>query len=399
LDGLYVAADVLSVVLGAAATAYFGLALGCLARLRQGLASGAQATPPAMTILKPLCGDEPRLYECLRSFCAQDYPGLQIIFGMAETSGALAVAERLIAEFPARDIALVVEPARHGANRKVSNLINMLPAAKHEVLAISDSDTHLGDAGVLRRVAAFLEDRRLAAVTCPYAARPEPGLANALGTLQIEDRYLPETLVAARLGPVDFCLGPLTLVRRQAFDRIGGFDEIKEHLADDYRLGQLLAQHGFGVGLSPEVVETVVADALASLVGRELRWARTIRATQPLGHLASVVTHGPSILLLLALAAPSTATLAAAATAFAFRLALRFLVWRRWRSRERLRLWLVPFRDMLSFAIWIASFAGRGIEWRGRVYRIGEAGVLCPLASGAEPNAAVADAPVRDGVG
>jgi ceramide glucosyltransferase len=211
------------VLLAMASGAYLIFAISCVGRFRPRKTPAYAASPP-LTVFKPLCGSEPRLYECLRSFCMQDHPNLQIVCGMAaEDRAATAIVHRLMREFPALDIDLVIDGTLRGSNRKVSNLINMMPRAKYDVLIVSDSDARIEGDDFLRHLVAALGDPALGAVTCPYRGMPEAGFASALGALFIDDWYFPQALIAQRLGPVDSCFGPVTAVRRAALECIGGF--------------------------------------------------------------------------------------------------------------------------------------------------------------------------------
>lgn len=371
-------AHVLGLLLAAAAIVYLLLALWRVSRYRPP-DSGSAAELPAVSVLKPICGAEPELYRCLRSFCEQDYPALQLVFGVAaEDDPAIAVVERLMGEFGDRDLALVVDDRIHGTNLKVSNLINMYRVAKHSVLVVSDSDT-LVRRDCLRRVVAPLADPAAGAVTCLYKAAALPGLASRLGALFINDWFLSSAIVDAGLRDVAYCFGPVTAVRRAALEAAGGFGRLAYHLADDFLLGRRIAAAGYRVRLSDVIVDTVVAESFASLFQHELRWARTVRTLKPAEHFLSVVTHPLPLLILLLLASPSMLDAAALAAAMGLRMALHVALGRRFHPGERLRPWLVPLRECLCFGIWAASFLGNSIRWRQRRFVIGRGGMLVPL--------------------
>jgi ceramide glucosyltransferase len=365
-------------VIGAASIAYLLLALWRVAKYRP-----PDLTPigilPAVTVLKPICGAEPGLYACLRSFCEQDHPRVQVIFGVCDAGDpAIAVIERLIGEFPGRDLALVIDPAVHGSNLKVSNLINMYGAARHDIIVVSDSDT-LVRRDCLSRVAAPFADPLTGAVTCLYKGAPLGGLASRLGALFINDWFLSSALVDAGRREVAYCFGPVTAIRRQALAAIGGFRRLASHLADDFLLGRLVAGLGYRVRLSECIVETVVAEDFRSLLRHELRWARTVKTVRPGEHFLSVVTQPLPLLLMLLLPHPSLAGMTVLGTAVALRIALHFLVHRRFRAGEAVAPWLVPPRECLCFAIWVWSFLGRDIHWRQGRFAIARGGVLVAL--------------------
>ncbi|HQU16709.1 MAG: bacteriohopanetetrol glucosamine biosynthesis glycosyltransferase HpnI [Gammaproteobacteria bacterium] len=325
----------------------------------------APQTPP-VTILKPLCGAEPELYENLRSFCDQDYPEFQVVFGARDADDpALAVARRLVAEFPHRDLSVVADPRTIGTNHKVSNLANLLPAARHEYLVIADSDIRVGP-DYLRSVVGPLLDPGVGVVTCLYRGRALGPVWSRLGALFINEGFLPSVLVARALGSSAFSFGSTLALRRAALDQAGGLPALASHLADDYQLGALTRRQGLRTVLSPYLVETLAHEpSAARLLHHELRWGRTIRTIQPWGYFFSGVTYAlPMSLIGAGLAAPRPWALALPLLALALRLMLHYAASAGLRLSNPPGPWLVPFRDLLSFAVWSGSFLGRRVRWR-----------------------------------
>jgi ceramide glucosyltransferase len=322
-------------------------------------------------VLKPLYGEDPGLFENLRSFADQNYPAFQIVFGVREPGDpAAAIVERLIAERPAADLALVVDPAVRGANYKVSNLENMLPAAKHELLVIADSDMRVRP-DYLADVTAPLADPAVGLVTCLYAGRPAGGPWSALGAMWVNYHFLPSAVVADRLGAADGCFGATMALRRETLKAAGGFAALRDQLADDHALGAAVRRLGRRLVLSPHVVDDILHEPdVAALLRHELRWARTIRSVAPGGYAASAVTH-PFALSLLAVLLGGGAPLPwlVAAAVLAVRVAMMRAVERALRLRPAV-VWMVPLRDLLSFGVFVASFCGRKIAWRDRSFRL-----------------------------
>ncbi len=326
-----------------------------------------------VTILKPLHGDEPLLADALATLCAQDHPApFQIVFGVGDARDtAIPAVRALQARYPALDIALVVDGTRHGANPKVGNLINMLPAAKHAILVIADSDVHVRK-DYLRVLARTLEQPGVGLVTTLYTGLPAFSVpASLLGTTQITHIFLPGALLSRALGRRD-CLGATMALRRETLDRIGGLESLKDHLADDNVLGQRVRAAGLGVALAPMVVATTVPErTVAALWRHEMRWARTVRALEPAGFAASLVQY-PIFWALLAVLASSGASwtymmvllawLSRALTAMAIDRALAPMTPG---LALRCPVWLLPPRDVLSAVEWAASHAGRRVDWRG----------------------------------
>jgi ceramide glucosyltransferase len=331
---------------------------------------------PPVSVLKPLHGDEPGLYENLRSFAEQDYPEHQLVFGAGSPDdGALPVARALIRDLPGHDIALAVG-AGPGANRKVASLENMLRAAKGRILVLADSDMRV-NRDYLAAVVAPLADPRIGIVTCLYRGVAGGGRWSEFGALHINFGFLPSALLAAALRLGNGCFGATIALDRDTLAASGGFAQVRDQLADDHRLGAAVRAKGWTIHLSWRLVEARVFEpSFAGLWRHELRWARTVRDLAPLGHLGSVLAHPVAIALFAAAAARFglTASLflaitlvvrSAAAAAIAGALGL-----------GRQRLWLLPARDALSFAVFVASWFGRRVTWRGARYRVAAGGEM-----------------------
>ncbi len=361
-------------MLALAGWAYLLVAIWRVARW-QGGPRAAGSWRPGVSVLKPLCGAEAGLYACLLSFCDQDYPELQLVLGVADPDDpAVAVARRLIADRPGRDIALVIDGSQHGTNRKVSNLVNMERAARHDILIVSDSDT-IAAPHCIAKVVAPLARRKVGAVTCLYRGAPAEGICSRLGALFINDWFLPSAVVDAGMRDVTYCFGPVTAVRRDALEAIGGLGKLAFRLADDFLLGRLIARAGYRVVLSDELVDTVVAETFSSLIAHELRWSRTVRTVKPGEHFLSCAMH--PLPLLVALLWPYPAYGAAiVAVHLALRTALHYLARHRFAIPGPARPWLLPLRECLVFAIWALSFAGSNVRWRQRRFAIGRGGTL-----------------------
>ena len=330
---------------------------------------------PPVSVLKPLYGAEPGLYENLRSFVDQDYPVRQIVFGVrSPEDGALPAVRRLIADRPDVDIDLVVNTRAGGSNLKVANLINMLPATRHDLLVFADSDMRV-DRGYLATVTAPLEDPAVGLVTCLYRGRPTGGLWSRLGALHINFGFLPSALLGEALGTGGGCFGATIALRRAVLDRIGGLAAVRDELADDHRIGAAVRELGLTTALSPYIVETSVSEKnLKCLWRHELRWARTVRAMAPVGFAGSAVTHATAIAALAALCSGlSPTSLVFFAISCLFRWATAGATARILRLPTA-GLWLLPLRDLLSFAVFVGSFFGRSVSWRDQLFHIEPSG-------------------------
>src|SRR6185437_12702102 len=338
--------------------------------------SRTAARLPAVTVLKPLCGAEPGLYENLRSFCEQDYPEFQIVFGVCDRDDpALRVVARLVAEFPNVPIDVVVDPRQHGGNRKVSSVNNMLGRARHDVLIMADSDAYVGP-DYLATVTPPLLDRKVGLVTCIYHGEPTPRIWSRLGAMYVNEWYMPSVVMARLFGHEGFASGQTLAMRRDTLQKIGGLRAIADHLADDYRIGELIRGLGLRIVLSSYLLRAEHHEpSLDLLVQHEVRWMRTLRILRPRSF--SLIFFGFSLPLavvgmllcagegshpMLAWAMFEITLLARGAMHFTHRL----------RGERPLLadLWLVPVRDVLLCWVWWRTFFTSRITWRGSEFDV-----------------------------
>jgi ceramide glucosyltransferase len=358
----------------------YGLVAAFATRRARPASSSTEQHFPPVTILKPLCGAEPETYACLRTFCQQAYPEYQVIFGIHdEADPALAVVKRLQQEFPHLDLAVAIERRQHGSNPKVNNLINMMAFARHDYLVIADCDVKV-DSNYLAKLVPPLRDEGVGIITCCYRGVPRMGLWSLLGSMYINEWFMPSVRVAALTGYRSFAFGVTIAIRREVLARIGGFTAISNQLADDYRLGELTRQQGLRTVLSEVEVETLVRERSASeLISHELRWRRTIRNLSPFGYGLTFVTFGLPVTALQVLLARGAAPAVAIFTVTV--LARVLLQSNTGRPGVRAaKLLLVPFRDFLHLFLWIWSFTTTRVQWRNDHYRLSRDGSAEPVA-------------------
>lgn len=336
-----------------------------------GAAANSPQNLPPVSILKPLKGIDPEIYDSFRSHCVQDYPAeYEIIFGVSEaTDPAVASVEQLQREFPALPIKLVVCPQILGANVKVSNLAQMLIESRYEHILVNDSDIRV-DPDYLHNVILPVTQDDVGMVTCLYRGVAAPTLGSRLESLGISTDFCAGVLAARLLeGGVHFGLGSTLALRKRDLQRIGGFRSIVDYLADDYELGQRIAGLGLKVILSNVVVEThLPAYALSGFLAHQMRWARGVRDARLGGYIGLASTYGifwALVTLISFRAAPWTWLLLA--FTLLLRSAVAVVVGKTvLQDREVIpRLWLLPLRDLIAVGIWIVSFAGHTVTWRG----------------------------------
>jgi ceramide glucosyltransferase len=353
---------------------YYILCLWSAATFLRGRKAGGNALPtpalPPVSILKPLKGTDPEIYESFRSHCVQDYPAYEIIFGVSDANDpVVAAVKQLQQEFPARAIRLVVCPNKLGANVKVSNLEEMLRNARYDHLIVNDSDIRV-EPDYLRRVMALLSDQRVGMVTCLYRGVAEATLGSRLESLGISTDFCAGVLAARQLeGGLRFALGSTMAFRRTDLQPVGGFASLVDFLADDYELGRRIAEQGLQVVLSDVVVEThLPAYDVSGFLAHQIRWARGVRDSRLGGYIGLASTFGLTWALVNLIAARgATWAWAVLGVVALLRLAVALTVGQPvLRDRSLLtNLWLLPVRDLIAVGVWIASFFGHSVTWRG----------------------------------
>src|SRR5579864_766539 len=325
---------------------------------------------PGISILKPLKGVDPEIYESFRSHCLQDYPEYQIIFGVSDPEDpAVPSARQLQQEFPKRDIQLIVCREKLGANVKVSNLDQMMSAVRYRYLIVNDSDIRV-EPDYLRRVTAPLADPSVGMVTCLYRGVASPTTGSRLESLGIGTDFCAGVLAAQLLDRgIRFGLGSTLAFRHADLNRLGGFVSLVDYLADDYELGCRIADLGLKVLLSDAVVEThLPAYDLRGFLSHQLRWARGVRDSRLGGYIGLVTTFGLMWGLLTVIAARGAAwAWAALGITLILRFAVAMIIGRSVLQDLQIPrlLWLLPVRDLIAVGVWIASFFGHTVTWRG----------------------------------
>ena len=363
-------------VLAVAGTAYFVLTIWAAKRYLAtlGRPSNSRFIPP-VSILKSLKGVDPHMYAAFRSHCTLDYPEYELLFGVQDVGEpALALVEKLKEEFPQRQVRVVQCPQVLGMNGKVSTLAQMLPQAQHEHIIINDSDI-LVPRDYLSRVAAPFAAPDVGMVTALYRALPGKTLGSRLEALGLATEFAGAVLLAREMeGGIRFGLGATLATTKTAIQQIGGLEAIVDYIADDYELGSRIAAKGHRIELAQTIVETALPDySFAEFWSHQLRWARTVKACRPAQYMGLLFTLGLPWAVLAVIASPLNwwAWLVfgvAAVTRFA---SAWFVPTRVLEDTQIARdLWLVPVRDFVALAIWVSSYMGNTVEWRGMRFRL-----------------------------
>jgi len=366
-----------------AANAYYILSIIAGARFFSRPRAAALDDPQPVSIMVPLYGADFGAYQNYAELCRQDYPEYQIVFGVRDSrDSSIPIVEKLLADFPDRDIELVISDKVIGQNLKVSNLQNMLAQVKHEQIVILDSDIRVSR-DYLRTVIAPLSDPRVGLVTCLYRAAEAPDFASRLEAVGITSEFAAGVLMARMLEGVKFALGSTMATTQTRLASIGGFHALADYLADDFMLGNLIEKEGYEVRLSDHVVETAMHPiGFGGMLRHQTRWARSTRISRPLGYLGLILTYGTALGLLNVLVdGASIFGLLLLASTLVIRLIMGWMIGVHWLGDSVLKkyFWLVPVRDLLSFLVWCLSWVGKTVEWRGRVYAVSRDGKMIQL--------------------
>jgi ceramide glucosyltransferase len=337
---------------------------------------------PTISILKPVKGADSQTADCLRSWCSQSYQAhIQILFGVASADDpACAVIRQLIADFPKLDAQLVICPETHGANAKISTLIQLERQITGEIVIVSDADV-FAPHDLLREIVQPLEEPGIGLVNCFYQLTNAANFGMRWEAFAINADFWSQVLQAKSLKPLDFAMGAVMALPKTALAAVGGFSALADYLADDYQLGNRVARSGRRVIISPVVVECRTATLPWKDVWlHQTRWARTIRVSQPVPYFFSKLSNATLWPLLWISLDPGSRSLGFGSFCLLLRMAEAFYCERKMTSRAQISsFWMAPLKDLLQIAIWITAFAGNRITWRGRAFCVQSDGKLLPL--------------------
>jgi len=342
--------------------------------------------PPRVALLKPLHGTNASLADNLMSFLELAYPRAEYYFGVSDYEDRAAeVPVMLRPRYQFANMTMVVGEEPNCANHKIGKVIKMADRAeKCEIFALSDADIAVERDHLRRVVSEFSGDEKIGAVTCAYRARPSGTFASRLEAAFANTDFLPQILISEAIEPMNYAMGATMAFRREAIDSIGGFRAVKDMLADDYFLGNLIADRGYRIKLSSSIVTlTCEESTLADFWKHQLRWARTYRTARPIS-VGTIFTHGPFWAIVLMLSHFSPLAIGAAAAVIAARIASSAVVIGRvLKMPDMLRdVWLVPIKDLIMTGVWCASLASNKVQWAGREFKIMRGGAMRELTVG-----------------
>jgi ceramide glucosyltransferase len=351
---------------------YITAILAAIRFFRRERAKQLAAFAPPVTLLKPVRGVDFGSYENFASFCVQDYPEYEILFCVNEMSdAAVPVVEKIMKDFPERRIRIFSNAPQIGSNRKINNLALLTREAKYEILLQTDGDVRVGP-NYIRELVAPFADPAVGVVSCFYRAIAQNSFWAEFEAVGTASDYFAGVLVAEWKEGITFALGASVATTKSWLAKVGGYEAIANLLADDYELGNRVHQAGGEVLLCREPVWTMYpAQGAKGFWDHQVRWVRTTRLCRPGSFIGLLFTHGLPWVLLAAAVAPSAWIAAGYLLAY---LVLRFVmawmvgIWGINDDVLRRRFWLIPLRDLFSFAVWLAAFASNRVTWGGLEY-------------------------------
>ncbi len=354
--------------------AYCALAIVAALRYRRSVRKLAYTGPANISILKPLSGMDEGLEENLRSYFQQNYSSFEILFAVRhESDAAVPTLRRLMKEFPSVAAQLVITGESPYPHAKVFSLKCMVDRAKYDLIAMCDSDVYVGP-DFLSSIAAEFKNEYLGLVTCPYRAIPGHSIWSRLEAIGMNTDFHAGIFTAIMMEGNKFAVGPTIVIRRSVLAGIGGIERVKDYISEDYMLGRIASDLGFGVGFSSYIIEhRLGSDSLLDNIAHRIRWARTSRRSRPWAYIGQLFTHPLPIGGLICIACPDYWPLLLVGSCLrlvaAWMVSVKIL-------RAKVPWLLLPVQDILGFIVWINGFFGRSIIWRGQRYLLNRDGTI-----------------------
>jgi ceramide glucosyltransferase len=342
---------------------------------------------PPVSVLKPINGIEDGTYENFTSYCKQDYPDYQIIFGVRDSNDpAIDMVKKVMNAFPQKDIELVICNGSIGINPKINNLNNMYKKAKHDIMLTNDSDTRV-DSDYLKKVVSPFRDKNIGLVTCVYRENNLNNLTSIIESISINHEFLPSIMVAHKIEDLSYAFGATIVTRRDTLESVGGFKELADYLAEDFHLGKKVFEAGHKLFLSDYIVDVIQEKrGFTDFFKHQLRWSRTIKACRPIGYFfSSFFKYGmvSSLVYLLISFCPPAGTSSSQvlsvilfATFLGVRIASASIISYKYTKDRKTALLFLPINDIISFIIWGISFLGNKTTWRGGKFLLKRGGKI-----------------------
>jgi ceramide glucosyltransferase len=337
---------------------------------------------PPISILKPLKGLDDDLFDNLVSFCEQDYPDYEIIFCLEEAKDpALKLAEKIKKMYPHKKISIVIKEGDYALNPKVNNLVAAYRRSQFPYFLISDSDVRV-DKDYLTEIIEHMEDQRVGLVSNLIRGIDSRTIGALLENLHLNSFVIGNVALLTTFFKIPVVVGKSMLIRRKTFEEIGGFDAVKNVLAEDYIIGQRMHKKGARVITSGHVINAVNhSRTLKQFLKRHARWGKLRWKLGVIGYVAEIISNAVFIACLsLVVLGPTPRSIALAAAVFCLKIVGDYALGKRIRSAHRCFHYCIsPLKDIIIGFIWFVPFISRTVMWRRHKYKITKGSVLVPL--------------------
>lgn len=336
---------------------------------------------PAVTLLKPVRGLEKNLKSNLRTVCQQNYPNYQVVYSVQdEADPAFPILQELQQEFGSQRVTVVVSKAEIGANGKVNNLLGAIQKAQHEIIIISDSDTHLRP-DYIANIVAPLADPGVGCVCTLFKATRASRWFEQLELLTLNADFIPSVIFAQVTGAAKACLGPSVAIRQSTLRGLGGLESLADYLVEDYELGRRVWTSGQKMLILPYLIDVVVDHQnWRQWWHHQIYWDQNTYLAQPAPFIATILIRAvPFAVLFALLRLGDPVGLAVLGVTVLVRWLTAAMTLRKLRDREGLRcLYWLPLRDLVGLIFWLLAFAKRTVVWRGVEFKLTSHGKMVP---------------------
>ena len=341
-----------------------------------------QEFQPSVTVLKPVRGLEKNLKANLSTICTQNYPNYEVIFSVQDPQDpALPIIKKIQTEFGSDKVSLVLSTVQVGANGKVNNMLGAIQKARHEIIIISDSDTHL-QPDYITTIIAPLANTDVGCVCTPFKLTQAHSWFEKLELLTINADFIPSVIFAEVTGASKACLGPSIAIRKSTLEELGGLESFADYLVEDYEIGRRVWNSGKKMVLLPYLIDAVVdLDNWRSWWSHQVYWDQNTYLAQPAPFIATILIRAVPFALLFVLIQPSNFLgLLVLLVVIFIRLLTATIIAKNLRDTEGLQsLYLLPFRDTVGLIFWLLAFTQRTVVWRGIEFKLTSHGKMIPL--------------------
>ncbi len=329
---------------------------------------------PFITILKPLKGVDDALEENLRSFFHLDYPNYEIIFGLdSYDDPALGIVRKLQTEYKLVKSKMVVSDYAIGLNPKVNNMNNMYPLAEGDFIFINDSNTRVAS-NFLEKLISEFDEENVGLVTATIRGVGATNVTSIWENLHLNTFVAPNVFIAKKIANISIVIGKSILIPKKVLEEIGGFDALKNYLAEDFLLGVKVKELGYEIKTSLTMVDNVNEKiSFKRFLNRHSRWAKMRRNIHIKHYLLEWCSNPIFVSLLLMGYLHNLDGIIIFTIVTAVKISHDSFIMMLMRSDFKWHnIFAVPFKDLAIALIWFTPFFSYKVKWRDNKIKIGK---------------------------